>query len=395
MKKKRDEIKTQQIGWGWHYWLLPLVWLLWYFCYPETLGNVEAESFFVWTPDYLDSKFSEGPEGWLSFAGGFLSQFFRWREGGVLIQTLLFGCVMGLSDLFFCRMRCKEAAWLSPVVAGLFLCLQLHWGRLEPALGVVAVVGIIVLCVALLPERVRLHIPLRWLRVTNRKVHVGLSATLVLISFILFALSPSAHHREKKIAVRQAATATAWNAVLRQITPDEALHDPMLQRYALLAFAGSDKLKENLPKFRLSSPDSFYFYLPSTPDERYFNALFYRSLGLYNEYVHQLFETAIQSADGMTFACLRQITDGYLKMGNARLAQKYLTLLSRSTCHGGWVRNRLSLLDALRKNPVDTPEKSHFDIFIGSYPFLHEMELLLKENPDNSRVRMYYDAASR
>lgn len=60
----------------------------------------------------------------------------------------------------------------------------------------------------------------------------------------------------------------------------------MLQRYALLAFAGMDKLAENLPKFRLSSSDSFYFYLPSTPDERYFNALFYRSLGLYNEYVH-------------------------------------------------------------------------------------------------------------
>lgn len=122
--------------------------------------------------------------------------------------------------------------------------------------------------------------------------------------------------------------------------------------------------------------------------------MFYRSLGLYNEYVHQLSEVAIQYADGMTFGCLRQIADGYLKMGNDRLAKKYLTLLGRSTCHAGWVRSRLALLDALKEKPVDTPEKSYFDIFIGSYPFLHEMELLLKENPHNTRAKMYFDAAS-
>lgn len=392
--KKKNEIKTKRIGLAWHYGLLPLVWLLWYFLYPETIGNVEAESFFVWTPDYADEKLSRGVAGILSLASGFLSQFFRWREGGVLIQTLLFGCMLGLSDLLSCRLRCRECAWFSWVVAGLFLCLQLHWGRLEPALGVVAGYGLLVSCVVLLPERVRLAIPLRLLRIVNPKIHYGLSAAIILSAFALFALSPSAHNREKRIAVKQAATATAWNAVLRYITPDEALYDPMLQRYALLAFAGMDKLAENLPKFRLSSPDSFYFYLPSTPDERYFNALFYRSLGLYNEYVHQLSEVAIQYADGMTFGCLRQIADGYLKMGNDRLAKKYLTLLGRSTCHAGWVRSRLALLDALKEKPVDTPEKSYFDIFIGSYPFLHEMELLLKENPHNSRVKMYFDAAS-
>lgn len=392
--KKKNEIKTKQIGLAWHYGLLPLVWLLWYFLYPETIGNVEVESFFVWTPDYADAKLTGGVTGFLSLASGFLSQFFRWREGGVLIQTLLFGCVLGLSDLLSCRLRCRECAWLSCGIAGLFLCLQLHWGRLEPALGVVAVYGLLVSCVVLLPKWVRLAIPLRLLRIANPKIHYGLSAAIILSAFALFALSPSAHSREKRIAVRQAATATAWNAVLRSITPDEALHDPMLQRYALLAFAGMDKLAENLPKFRLSSPDSFYFYLPSTPAERYFNALFYRSLGLYNEYVHQLSEVAIQYPDGMTFGCLRQIADAYLKMGNGRLAKKYLALLSRSTCHAGWVRSRLALLEALEEKPVETPEKSYFDIFIGSYPFLHEMELLLKENPGNARAKMYFDAAS-
>ena len=394
MKKKRNEIKAKQTGLAWHYWLLPVVCLLWYFLYPETLGNIEAESFFVWTPDYVDSKLSEGVGSLFSLAAAFLSQFFRWREGGALIQMLLFGCVMGLSDLLFNRLKCREAAWISLVIAGLFLYFQLHWARLEPAITVVMAFGVVVLCIVLLPERIRLCIPVRLLRMSNRKIHTGLSVAIVLLAFIIFAVSPPARYREKKIAVRQAATATAWNAVLRFITPDEALHDPLLQRYALLACAGQDKLIENLPKFRLSSSDSFYFYLPSTPDERYFNALFYRSLGLYNEYVHQLFETGIQYPDGMTFGCLRQIADGYLKMGNARLAQKYLTLLSRSTCHAGWVQSRMALLKVLEEKPVDTPDKSRFDIFIGSYPLLHEMELLLKENPGNTRAKMYFDAAS-
>lgn len=392
--KKNNDIKTKRIGLAWHYGLLPLVWLLWYFLYPETIGNVEAESFFVWTSDYVDAKLSGGVAGILSLASDFLSQFFRWREGGALIQMLLFGCMLGLSDLLFCRLRCRECVWSSWVIVGLFLCLQLHWGRLEPALDVVTGYGLLVSCVIFLPERVRLAIPLRLLRITNPKIHYGLSVVIILSAFTLFALSPSAHHREKIIAVKQAATATAWNAVLHYVTPNEALHDPMLKRYALLAFAGKDKLLENLPKFRLSSSNDFYFYLPSTSNERYFNALFYRSLGLYNEYVHQLFEVAMQNQGGMTFGCLRQITDGYLRMGNSRLAKKFLTLLNRSTCHAEWVRSRLILLDALKEKPMDIPEKSYFDIFIGAYPLRHEMELLLKENPHNARAKMYFDAAS-
>lgn len=381
------------MAWEIRYGMVVVVALLWYFIYPETLGNIEAESFFVWTPDYVELKLSDGLAGLFSLVAQFVSQFFRWRETGALIQALLFGCMLGWADLLFCRLHGREASWLSWGVAGAFLCLQLHWGQLEQAVTTVIVVGIMVVCIVLLPERVRLRIPVRLFCIGNRKIRMGLSVLFLLFFFLLFAVWPAAHDREKRIAVKQEATAAAWDSVLQHITPDEARHDPMLQRYALLAFAGQDQLRENLSKFGLFSPDQFCYFLPSTPDERYFNALFYRSLGLYNEYVHQLFETGIQYSGGMTFSCLRQITDGYLKMGNRRLAEKYLTLLSRSTCHADWVESRLALLHALEEKPVETPERSHVDLFIGSSPFLREIELLQAVNPNNAKVKMYYEAA--
>lgn len=394
MERKGNGTKSKRIGKAWYYVFLPVVGLLWYFLYPETLGNIESESFFVWTPDYIDSKLSGGISGILSLTANFLSQFFRWREGGALIQTFLLACLLGLSEILFHRLQCTETNGFIGLIAGIFLCLQLHWAKLEPAITVIVLTGIIVSCVLFLPERIRLRFPARLSGIANRKIKISLSTVIIMLSCLIFAFSPSAHRREKKIAVQQAAAATAWHIVLHHITPQDALQDSLLQRYALLAFANQDKLSENLSKFHLTSADCFYFHLPSLPDERYFNALFYRSLGLYNEYVHQLFETGIQYPDGMTFGCLRQITDGYLKMGNMRLADKYLTVLNRSTCHADWVRSRSVLLNALKEKPIETPEKSRFDIFIGSYPFLHEMELLLKENPQNAKVRMYYDAAS-
>ena len=392
-KKQTEVVRPRWMGWEIRVVVVLLVGLLWYFIYPETLGNIEAESFFVWTPDYIGLKRSEGVAGLLSLASQFVSQFFRWREGGAFIQALLFGCVLGGMDLLWSRLRCWEASWFSWVVAGVFLCMQLRWGSLEPALTTLVVIGIIIVCLIFLRRWMRLNLPVRVLGITNPKVRTGLSVLIVLLAFVFFVVSPSAHKREKRIAVKQAATATAWNYVLYQITPDGASHDSILRRYALLALAGQDQLVENLSKFHLSSPNDFYYYLPSLPEERYFNALFYRMLGLYNEYVHQLFETGIQYSGGMTFGCLRQITDGYLKMGNVRLARKYLIVLSRSTCHGDWVKARLALLEALEENPIEIPEKSYMDIFIGSYPLLHEMELLLAENPDNAKAKMYYDAA--
>lgn len=390
--KGNDKIKTERIGVYWHYWLLPITALLWYFIYPETLGYIEASSFFVWTSDFITSKLSGGLIGVLSLISDFLAQFFRWREGGALIQTILFGCVLFASDYMCHRFRCRKASWISLLISGLFLCLQLHCIRLEPMLAIVLVAVFGALIFAVLSERLRCFFPVCFLQIRNRKIKFFISAVIILLSFIWFSYSPSAHRREKEIAIQQAATATAWNVVLKHIKSEEVRHDRILQRYALLALAGENKLIENLPKFHLSSEDSFYFYLPSTSAERYFNALFYRSLGLYNEYIHQLFEVAVQSPEGMNFGCLRQITDGYLKMGNIRLAEKYLAVLSHSTCHADWIQKRITLLQALKEKPVDTPEKSYLDIFIGSYSFLHEMELLLKENPRNEKAKMYYEA---
>ncbi|MGM9758805.1 MAG: DUF6057 family protein [Parabacteroides sp.] len=307
-----------------------LVWACFYFVYPETLGQVERDSFFVWTPDYLQSQWEQGLSALFRLSVDFVGQFFRWREVGATLLTL--GVVI---------------VWWGLSVLWRFLPL--------------------------------LH---------TRGKRIGELLLWWMLLLVCFS-SPTARQRERRIAFEQAATAQDWNWILGHAVDGEIRQDPLLQKYLLLALAEQNRLQPNLSRLSGLTAESFCYTPPKTAEERYFNALLYRSLGIYNEYVHQLFEVGIQSPDGVTFGTLRLCVDGYLKMGNARLAEKYLTLLDRATCHGSWVTSRKRLLAALQADPVETPERSPHDLFVGSYPFRQELELLLNDNPEN-RVALHY-----
>lgn len=365
---------------------LGVVWLLWYFVYPETLGSIEANSFFVWTPDYLAMKLAR-PGGVASLIADYLSQFYRWRELGALLQTAFLACFLFLSNSLLLHLNNQRNAWILFLPAGLFLLAQLYQPGLLPAVWFVFCTALFVLLVLIL------------LRFTGRvvkpiKVPPALAyiySILIVFTVIpLFVFWPSARGREKLTGIEQAAIASRWNYVLNGITPEEALYDPTLQRYTLLALSAEGKLADNLLKLNPAGEECFYFYRGTTPTARLFNGLFYKNIGIYNEYVHQLFEIAVQRENGMTFQCLRQLIDAYLKMGNVALAEKYLYVLARSSCHRGWVDNRRTLLETLRLGPIDTPVKARKAIFIGAYPFLKELSLLLEENPESLRLQEYY-----
>jgi len=365
---------------------LVAVYLLWYFVYPETLGNIEANSFFIWTPDYLAMKFSR-PGGFASLIADYFSQFYRWREMGALIQTAFLALFLFLSNYLLLRLNNGRNAWILFLPAGLFLLVQLHQpGLLFPVYFILGTALFVLIALLIFRFTGR--------NVKSIKVPSALPYiySLLIVSTVIsvFVFCPSARQREKLIGIEQAAIASQWNYVLNRITPEEALYNPDLQRYTLLALSGQGKLADNLFKLNPVSEECFYFYRGTAPSARMFNGLFYKNIGIYNEYVHQLFEIAVQSENGMTFQCLRQLIDAYLKMGNVALAEKYLTVLRHSTCHNRWVENRRLLLQTLRENPVDTPVKSRNDIFIGAYSFLKEMSLLLEENPENIKIQEYY-----
>ena len=95
---------------------------------------------------------------------------------------------------------------------------------------------------------------------------------------------------------------------------------------------------------------------------------------------------------GTSCGTLRLLVEGYLKMGEARLATKYLSILEKTTCHTRWVASRRALLQSLSTHPIDTPDRSPRDLYIGSYPLAYELDLLLQDNPANKLAKIYLEA---
>lgn len=364
--------------------LFPVVYLLWFLLYPERMACVEADSFFAWTPDYMAVRRGE-PIGWLA---DFLSQFYRWREVAALLQALMAWLLLVLLQYFCCRIRLRGALWVAMALACGFVCWQLREVSVVRFLRCLTGVAMLAGCVALLPLAGRL--PQREPKQRTYVVSLCISfACLCTLSF-LFITDAAARKEEKEAAVEHAAMLDDWDRILRLVSPEEAESNPRLMRYVLLALSEKGEMPDRLQELSLSGPDCFYFYRGTHPYARYFNSLFYASLGLYNESVHQLFEMAVQSEHGISFRCIRHLVDWYLKMGNVPLVEKYLTILERSTCHAGWVAKRHLLLKALREKPLQTPDRSANDLFIGAYTFIPEMAALLNEDPMNRKKTDYY-----
>lgn len=370
--------------------LFPVVYLLWYLLYPERMACVEADSFFAWTPDYMAARRGE-PIGWLA---DFLSQFYRWREVAALLQALTTWLLLLALQYVACRFRLRGALWVAMALACGFAVWQLQEISLVRSLRCLTGVALLAGCVAWLP--LARWLPERKGKQPGDRLSRCLSLVCLCTLSFLFVTNAAAQKEEKEAAVEHAAMLEDWDRILRLVSPETATSNPRLMRYLLLALNEKGEMPNHLPKLSelsdlsLSGPDCFYFYRGTHPYARYFNSLFYASLGLYNESVHQLFEMAVQSEHGISFRCLRHLVDWYLKMGNVPLAEKYLTLLDHSTCHTSWVARRRLLLNALQEKPIQTPVRSPRDLFIGAYTFLPEMAALLQEDPLNRKKTDYY-----
>lgn len=208
-----------------------------------------------------------------------------------------------------------------------------------------------------------------------------------------FAFSPEMKKREKRTQVMQYAVASQWDSLLGALPSPAEATDPAVRPFLLLALSEKGLMPDNLERLGADSPDCFRFPNPATREERLLNALFYASLDIYNEAIHQIFEIALQSPDGMNFQSLRLLADYFLKAGNVPVAEKYLTLLEHTSCHGSWTARRRDFIRQQGDNLGGTPDESPVDVFIGSYPFLQEVSLLLSLHPEHVRLEEYYLSA--
>lgn len=142
----------------------------------------------------------------------------------------------------------------------------------------------------------------------------------------------------------------------------------------LLALSETGRLADDAFLYGLSGSSDFVFGNTENVMSRNFNMNFYSTSGLVNPTVYYAFQQATQFVLGMNFDSARCLADTYLKVGDYALAKKYLDILSHSSCHGKWVRDRLDKLESIRDAVPEyrVDEKHIWGNFVYDMSLMHE-----------------------
>lgn len=365
--------------------ILPVLFVMWYFVFPDYLWWLEANSFYVSIPDFFSIQHSF-PSDADTLVVGYLSQFYRWRIWGALIQSLFPVIILYASDVILYRIvKSKHVLWMAFIPACLFWAFQygqasLHYSVLWSFVFVLA--ALCVYLASLLPQ---------W-KFSGRKRDVKplvaflLPAALVIGTFCIVYAQDENHIKEESYRLEHLAIQHKWDDVLKIATPSKTKQDLNSLRYALLALSEKGQLADLLFSYTVPGPDCFYFERNRIPFCCYFNSLFFDCLGIRNEAIHQAFEEGIQAENGMNFRCFRNLIDWNIRAGNHAVAKKYMKIMEYTTCHKNWLKTRYSMLGAFPQ----TEQKEDVDaFFIGAYPFVSDMARIVDRDKENIKAVHY------
>lgn len=148
-------------------------------------------------------------------------------------------------------------------------------------------------------------------------------------------------------------------------------------RYALLAESALGTLPENISYYPIRDENQFLFQHEQNPVAQQFNRLFYLNLGVYDEAFHQAQEYSLLMPNGNCFSSLRQLVDYSIEEGEWDIAEKFLQVLSKSSCHKDFVKERQKkIVKKESEKPIPNPYSpilNRADNFVGGYPLPIEM----------------------
>lgn len=367
--------------------LFPVLFLFWYVVFPDYLWSVEANAYFVSTPDYYTLQLSF-PGNLKILAAHFIAQFYAWPVVGAMIQSFFTMLVLYASDVILYRItKEKHALWLAFVPACVFWMHQC--GRLSLVYSVqwsfISVVA--ALCFAFVWRFPKWNI--QRIFCFRRPVYNYLFPVLITsIAFYSIYRMEELRNREKLFSLEHSASIHNWDKILKDAQQKELVQDPMKLPFVLLALSEKQLLPEQLFCYPISSPDCFYFERNTNPFCCNFNSLFYDCLGIKNEAIHQAFQAGIQAENGMTFINMRRLINWNLHIGNIPVAEKYLQVLEHASCHRGWINKRYKAIESLRNNPVGF-KQSETMFFIGAHPFLSDMARVVDSDTTNIKAMDY------
>lgn len=178
-----------------------------------------------------------------------------------------------------------------------------------------------------------------------------------------------------------------WQTLLDEIRGTGQVTNTLYMQWTMLAEAKLGSLPTNIFSYSINTPELFCPRFEGKPYATDFCRIFYRELGVVDEAFHQAFEYGmkVSSTSGFCFASLRHMAEYSVKMGDKKLADKYLSLLSKTSCHADFVDSQRKLL---KTNPV-VKDSLRSDDFIKAFHFDSEMAHLLDYNRNNKVARDY------
>ena len=296
----------------------------------------ELDGLFLWTDDYFDQMHQQ------SFAlagiiGDYITQFFRFRFMAAAIVALEVVLVFIMTRHILSRMH---LGW--DVLATLCACI--FW--LVIAFAPTAKTGVAVLLVLTPVFVLSLFFRLREARPMKKGwIEWASAAALALVCVAVLVFHPDISRRERTSALRTGVVTGNWDLVLSVATHEAIREDRSMLPFAMLALGMKGQLGNRIFDYDIQCEDDFDMVeQEDSYVSLFYKAFLYENLQCPNEAVHNFFQLATVQPHGQSFMVLRQLVAEHYRMGNYALASKYLAILSKSSCHGDFVRRYETLL---------------------------------------------------
>jgi len=360
-----------------------IFWAVWFFFYRHYLIWLEGYSFFSTLPDFA-SQYLRVEEGLPGYIGSFLHQFYSMPAIGAAIQSLITLCPSICLAVIVVRVfkNPETVLWIAllplPFMTyRLFWDLYLYYTLIAVLVFVAVMLAVVVITIFFKPE---FDFPV-FLRGGWLNVSVLLISTLLSVYFLTGYDKRNRLH-EEYAHLEFLGENHRWSDILSRVSPKEARQDELKKAYVLLALSESGLLSEYAFVYGLDGQDDFVFSDKIDPLYLNYNALFYQCNQMHNAVIHQAYQQGVQSVTGVSFSTMRRLADTYIELKDYDLAKKYVDILSYSTCHKSWVKERLPRLDAIK---TEQPLYVYDEYKATISNFSHTISSMVDRNRDSRK----------
>lgn len=193
------------------------------------------------------------------------------------------------------------------------------------------------------------------------------TATALLFPILNLAQTDIIKLQEDQYQLEQAAESGNWPLVYQLANANRPNYTDLQLHYALLAENEMGTLADNLFYYPVSSTTDLYFWRRTEKDASFFNALFYKGLGVGDEYMHQIFEMGTPIHATTSARTIRHLTDAAIMQKDKALAQKYFDIAKSSQRNKAWTLQAEQKLKQLMEEQITDSIPDRTPFFIGTY----------------------------